>query len=351
MEGDKSSSSFHTSETAQEKGLSYVLKCDKISSSNRPSLYPDIAHVPIIDLAGLGKDPASRSTVVNDIRNTCRSNGFFHIINHGIDQSTLDGALSLASKFFKLPREEKMKLMSNDVKKPVRYGTSIKDGEDNAQFWRVFLKLYAHPLKNWVELWPNNPTDYREKLGKYAVEVRKLAMEIMEAITESLGLGTKYISNKMEDGIQALAVNGYPPCPNPELALGIPPHSDYSCITIVLQSSPGLEVMDPRDGSWRLVPEAKGILQVHVGDQVEVLSNGLYKGVFHRATLNSERFRISIASLHGLAMDEKIESAKELVDEEHPKGYKGSSFTDFLNFISGNDIGDGKHFMNTLKIN
>ncbi|KAA8533918.1 hypothetical protein F0562_031435 [Nyssa sinensis] len=244
-----------------------------------------------------------------------------------------------------------MKLMSNDVHKPVRYGTSLKDSLDKVQFWRVFLKHYAHPLKDWVDLWPNNPTDYKEKMGKYAVEVRKLAMEIMEAITESLGIGPKYISNKMEEGMQVMAVNCYPPCPQPSLALGLPPHSDYSCLTIVLQSSLGLEIMDTKDdGSWRLVPEQKGSLQVHVSDHLEVLSNGIYRSVVHRVALNAEKTRISIASLHSLGMDEKMETAKELVNDQHPKGYKESSFRDFLNFLTKHDVAEGKSFINTLKI-
>lgn len=85
----------------------------------------------------------------------------YQIINHGISQSLMDGALSSASGFFNLPTPEKMKLMSNDVHKPVRYATSIKDGIDNIQLWRVFLKHYAHPLEDWIHSWPANPPYYR----------------------------------------------------------------------------------------------------------------------------------------------------------------------------------------------
>lgn len=82
-------------------------------------------------------------------------------MNHGVSESVLDEALDVASKFFGLPTKEKAKLMSNDVHKPVRCGTSLKDGVDKFQFWRVFLKHYAHPLKDWIHMWPENPPDYR----------------------------------------------------------------------------------------------------------------------------------------------------------------------------------------------
>ncbi|KAH7855422.1 hypothetical protein Vadar_024657 [Vaccinium darrowii] len=336
-------------ETAQERGLSHVTQCYVIPKSDRPSLNPETADVPIVDLMGFGDSSSQRSTIVKDIGNACRYYGFFQIINHGIDQFVLDGALSSAFDFFNLPPQEKAKFMSNDVHKPVRSGTSLKDGVDKIQFWRVFLKHYAHPLEDWVKSWPENPPTYREQTGRYAVEVRTLALEIMGAITESLGLGAKYLDDEMEKGMQVMAVNCYPPCPKPGLALGLPSHSDYSCLTVNLQSTTGLEILEREDGKWKAVPELKGALQVHVGDHVEVLSNGMYKSLVHRATLNRERTRISIASLHSLGMDEKMKTAKELVDEEHPKGYKESSFRDFLNFLAKNDISEGKGFIETLK--
>ncbi|KAE9465027.1 hypothetical protein C3L33_03043, partial [Rhododendron williamsianum] len=298
-------------ESAQERGLSHVPEYYAIPTSHRPSLNPETADVPVIDLVGFRDSSSRRSVTVNDIGNACRRYGFFQIVNHGIDQFVLDGALSSAFDFFSLPTEEKSKLMSNDVHNPVRYATSLKDGVDKIQFSRAFLKHYAYPLEDWLS---------HGLRTHQLIEVRKLALEIMEAITESLGIGAKYLSNKMEEGMQVMALNCYPPFPQPGLALGVPPHSDHSCLTILLQSTTGLEILDTEDGKWRAVPELKGTLQVHV------------------------------ETMLSLGMDEKMETAKELVDEEHPKGYKESSFRDFLNLLAKNDIAEGKGFIETLKI-
>lgn len=49
-------------------------------------------------------------------------------------------------------------------------------------------------------------------------------------------------------------------------------------MTMLLQSSPGLEIKDMEDGgSWKLVPHVDGALQVHIGDHFEVLSKGVQK--------------------------------------------------------------------------
>ncbi|KAK9913962.1 hypothetical protein M0R45_037761 [Rubus argutus] len=348
---ESSSSSFSMGKSAQERGLSYVPECYVIPTSHRARLTPQVAPVPIIDFGKFkrGSDQ-ERAVVIQEIRTACRQLGFFNIINHGIHKSVLDGALSMASEFFELPGSEKAKFMCNDVHKPVRYGTSFKDGVDEFQFWRVFLKHYAHPLDKWINSWPNNPPNYRETMGEYCREVMKLSLEITSAITESLGIGPTYLTKKMENGMQVVTVNGYPPCPKPEMALGLPPHSDYTCFTIVLQSFPGLEILHAEDGKWNLVPQLESALQVLIGDHFEVLSNGLYKSVVHRATLNTERTRTSIASLHSLGIDEKMGTAKELVSEEQPQRYRESSFRDFLNFLSANAIAEGKSFINSLKL-
>ncbi|PWA64785.1 Isopenicillin N synthase [Artemisia annua] len=337
---------FSIGEPPQENGLSHVPRSYEISSSNRPSLNPEIANVAVVDLVGLN-DPDQRPMVVKNIGSACRESGFFQIINHGISQKVLDEALGTAFAFFDLPTTEKEKYMSNDVHKPVRYGTSIKDEVDKIQYRRGFLKHYAHPLNEWIQEWPDKPHDYRDKMGSYVMKARRLSIEIMGAITESLGIGRKYLENKMEDGMQVMAVNCYPKCPEPHLALGVPPHSDHTCITIVLQSSCGLEIIDAADGTWRLVPELQGALEVHVGDHVEVLSNGLYKSMVHRVTLNNERTRISIVSLHSMGLDEKMATAQELVSDENPKKYKESSFRDFLNFLTRNE---GKSYIESLKM-
>ncbi|KAB1204122.1 Hyoscyamine 6-dioxygenase [Morella rubra] len=169
----------------------------------------------VIDLAGLRQGSAQRSIVIQEIGNACHRVGFFQIINHGICQEVLDGALSAAFDFFNLPTAEKVKFMSDDVHKPVWYWV------DEVQFRRVFLKHYAHPLEDWIDLWPTNPPTYREKMGKkYDKEVRKLGLELMGTITESLGLGPAYLSNEMGEGMQAMAINCYPGAQNRIVYLG-----------------------------------------------------------------------------------------------------------------------------------
>lgn len=187
-------------------------------------------------------------------------------------------------------------------------------------------------------------------MGRYARDVRNLALQLMDAILESLGLGSGYLKHELKDGMQLMAVNGYFEQSQPDLMVGLAPHSDYGCITILLETCTGLHIFDKEGKVWKVVPQMAGTLHVHIGDHLEVISNGKYKRLVHRAVLNPQK-RISIASIHGLSMNKKVTAAKELVDEQHPRRYKDSSFQDFIDFLASNNMRGGRSFIESLIIN
>lgn len=129
-------------------------------------------------------------------------------------------------------------------------------------------------------------------MAKYAVEVRVVALKLMEAILEGLGIGKEYMQEKFEEGLQLLSVNCYPKVSQSDTSIGLAAHSDYGLLTILLTSCQGLEVVDRSSNSWKVVQQLPHALHVHVGDHMEVLSNGRIKTVVHRAVLNPQEARI-----------------------------------------------------------
>lgn len=186
-------------------------------------------------------------------------------------------------------------------------------------------------------------------MGIYSAEARKVCIELFEAIMESLNLAPTHLSQDFERGMQILGINCYRPCSEPITKVGISPHTDHSIITLLLQSAPGLDYMDRVEGRrpWKKVPVLKGSLQVLVGDHLEVISNGLYKSVLHRATSSCDSARFSIANFHSLAMDEVVEPARELETEGNGRRYRGSSLRDYFNHLV---LRDARAFIETLRI-
>lgn len=111
----------------------------------------------------------------------------------------------------------------------------------------------------------------REILLEYSKRNRELAMELLKRISMSLGLGDNYKENalNLELGMQILTGNFYPPCPGSELAIGLPPHSDHTLLTLLIQNGIyGLQVQ--HQSKWFNVNSTPNSFVVNVGDHMEV---------------------------------------------------------------------------------
>ena len=68
-----------------------------------------------------------------------------------------------------------------------------------------------------------------------------------------------------------MRLNRYPPCPSPDLALGIGRHKDSGALTILQQDVvSGLDVRRRSDGEWVRVKPVRGSFVVNVGDIIQV---------------------------------------------------------------------------------
>ena len=88
-------------------------------------------------------------------------------------------------------------------------------------------------------------------LSEYCERTRKVARELLRGIWKSLGLEESYVDKalNMDSGLQVFTANLYPPCPQPELAMGLPPHSDHGLLTFLTQNGVGgLQVQ--HNGKW-----------------------------------------------------------------------------------------------------
>ena len=112
---------------------------------------------------------------------------------------------------------------------------------------------------------------------EYSKHAKSLYLALTEAILESLGLvetvGKNNYENdslkEFENGSQLIVINCYPSCPEPDLTLGMPPHSDYGFLTLLLQDEvKGLQIHHA--GRWVTVDPVPGSFVINVGDHLEV---------------------------------------------------------------------------------
>lgn len=295
---------------------------------DRPNLQQlhSTTSVPIIDLQGL--DGSNRAQIIQNITHACTNYGFFQIVNHGIPEEVVSKMVNVSEEFFRLPESERMKNYSEDPTKTTRLSTSFNVKTEKVSNWRDFLRLHCHPLEDYIQEWPANPPSFREDVAEYSRKMRGLSMKLLEAISESLGLERDYIDKALGKHGQHMAINYYPPCPEPELTYGLPAHADPNAITVLLQNEvPGLQVLN--DAKWITVNPVPNTFIVNIGDQIQVISNDRYKSVLHRALVNGEKERMSIPTFYCPSPDAMIKPAPQLVDNEHPAQYTNFTYGEY----------------------
>ncbi|XP_055823566.1 protein DOWNY MILDEW RESISTANCE 6-like [Solanum dulcamara] len=324
-----------------KKGVKYLVDNSKdmkmvpsefvlpIPEGEKPSLAID-GDIPVIDLSGLNGPVEQRLSTIRALSSACDEWGFFRVTNHGIEVSLMDKMVRVVEEFFNLPLEEKMRYGSEDVMDPVRYGTSLNTPRKHALHWRDYLRHYAGPVPHTLHLWPDNPPTYRNVAKEYVKEVWQLAVKIFGVISEGLGLDPDYLERSLGDeGTQMIASNFYPPCPEPNKTLGLAAHSDHGGLTILMDNGiPGLQIK--HNQTWYSVPSVPGTFVVNLGDFIEVLSNGKYKSIEHRAIVNAEAARISIGVGHGPAMDAIVQPAGPLIKEKNESKFRPIVYKDYI---------------------
>ncbi|KAG2331571.1 hypothetical protein Bca52824_002751 [Brassica carinata] len=283
--------------------------------SDRPNL-SDVEissdSIPLIDLQELYGP--NRANIIYQFVHACSSYGFFQIKNHGVPGKTIERMMTVAREFFRQPESERVKHYPADTKKTTRLSTSFKVGSEKVSNWRDFLRLHCLPIEDFINEWPSHPASFREITAEYATSVRALVLILLEAISESLGLEKDRVSNTLGKHGQHMALNYYPPCPQPDLTFGLPAHKDPNLITVLLQDEvSGLQVF--KDGKW---------IAVHPIPNTFI-------SVLHRAVVNSNKERISIPTFYCPSFDAVVAPQQELINEEEdsPAIYRSFTYAEY----------------------
>ncbi|XP_054792836.1 flavonol synthase/flavanone 3-hydroxylase-like [Prosopis cineraria] len=282
--------------------------------------------VPVISLS------LPHDLLVKQIADAASEWGFFLVTDHGIPQTLIGRLQEVGQQFFALPQKEKESYANDPSTGSFEgYGTKMtKNLEEKVEWIDYYFHMMAPPSKVNYDMWPKNPASYREVTEEYNKELLGLTDKLLEILSEGLGLEKKTLKSSLgnEKIEMEMKINMYPPCPQPELALGVEPHTDMSALTLLVPNDvPGLQVWNKHH--WVAVDYLENALFVHVGDQLEVLSNGKYKSVLHRSLVNKERMRMSWAVFVAPPHEAVIGPLPALVNQENPPKFSTKTFAEY----------------------
>uniref|UniRef100_A0A2P2J227 SENESCENCE-RELATED GENE 1 family protein n=1 Tax=Rhizophora mucronata TaxID=61149 RepID=A0A2P2J227_RHIMU len=222
--------------------------------------------------------------------------------------------------------------------------------EDQKLDWGDLFFMVTQPVDlRKPHLFPKFPLPFRETLSSYSFEVKGLAAILVEQLGKALNIGTVEIKEFTEGIRQSMRMNYYPPCPQPEQVIGLTPHSDATGLTILLQVNKveGLQIR--KDGNWVPVRPLPDAFVVNIGDILEIFTNGAYRSIEHRATVNTSKERLSIASFHSPRYDGEIGPAPSLITEQTPLLFQRLTVKEYFKGLFSREL-HGKSYLDYLRI-
>ncbi|GFY89429.1 hypothetical protein Acr_06g0013690 [Actinidia rufa] len=195
--------------------------------------------------------------------------GFLHAGEPWCAETLMKAVLDGCNEFFNLPMEEKMEFATKDIWKPIRFGTGVDIKVRNSSFGGTSSRC----LRTLSFTFSAKPQGFSEIAQEYCKRCHEVSMELLKGISESLGFEESYIEKAMN-------------------------------LKSAFNSSPTSSA---------------------------ILSNGRYKSIMHRAVVNNQSIRISIAIPNGPSLDTMVSPAPELVDNEsRPAAYIPMKYKDYM---------------------
>jgi isopenicillin N synthase-like dioxygenase len=256
---------------------------------------------PILDFSPFyGGDSEAKSKLIEEVRKCCHYNGFFQITGHRVPLDLQRRVMECSRRFFDLPLEEKLKIDKSKIFTGSSLYRALANLIDRNSFNRGYELLRSqmlevgtgpelkeglyigeeipedHPyfmdkkLNSGPNQWPPTVPDKREfeeTTMEYYHAVFELAKDVLGVLAQTLGVESSFFDPLTDGAVATMRYLHYPAQPqdtDDKLNRGIGAHTDFGCITLLLQDEvDGLQVLDAPTGQW-LDVSVPGLFEQHL---------------------------------------------------------------------------------------
>nr|KYP57140.1 Protein SRG1 [Cajanus cajan] len=213
----------------------------------------------------------SGSSELTKLHLACKEWGFFQLINHGVSSSLVEKVKLEIQEFFKLPMSEK-KFFWQSPQYMEGFGQAFVVSDDQKLDWADMFYMTTLPTHSRMpHLFPQLPLPFRDSLELYSQEIKNLAMVIIAHMEKALEVEEMEMIKLFKNLRQAVRMNYYPPCPEPEKVIGLTPHSDGVGLTILLQVNEVEGLQIKKNGMWVPIKPLPNAFIINIGEILEVI--------------------------------------------------------------------------------
>ncbi len=271
--------------------------------------------IPGVDVRLLDAATDERRAALACIREACFETGFFCLDNLLPRSDCYRRVLRRMRHFFSLSDDDPRK-RAIDV-----------TGQENTNGWMPLFQEPAYQPGTLAHLEsfdcgppgrvePSRPNrwppirGFRNDIERLWDELSGAGWTVLRAVAEVLELETEFLVDRCRTQQHStMRLLHYPPehdAGAPDAAnVGIAAHTDFECITFIVQTAPGLELMDVH-GDWYDAPAGDDRVVVLLGDMLERWTNGALKATGHRVRQRPfERYSVVLF----FAVDDDVEVA------------------------------------------
>ncbi|EIM91457.1 Clavaminate synthase-like protein [Stereum hirsutum FP-91666 SS1] len=251
------------------------------------------ADLEVIDLSK-AKTADGRAELAIKARDAMHTQGFFYVINHGLEKSQTERIFDIAAVPFDGVAPEEQKAYVADMKaagefegyKPLQYWASHIDNGVRDRMEQYNFNRNVH--------YKEHPQAIRPLLPEIQEFIRFNHEEVLHELERLLALGLElpedtltHITSFEQNNNGYFRFMRYHPRPEEEEVrsgnLWLKGHTDAGAATILWsQEVAALQIRNHEDSEWRWVKHIENALVVNCGDALTMLSGGYYKSAIHR---------------------------------------------------------------------
>ncbi len=317
-----------------------------------------MSNLPIIDLRGyLSSSLEARRHLASLIHDAIRNDGFFYLINHGLDEN-ITACFKAAKWFFDLPPSTKQTISihnspchrgwyklggevldaqnhpEGDHKEGIKIGQEL---DANHPFVKQGLPL--HGANQWLATSLEGAPEFQATMQAGYQNFSQLGKKLMQALALGLDIEESYFNKFLKTPMATLSPIHYPPLEADTASfetISAGAHTDFGCLSLLGQDTQQALEIQRDDGTWQPVAPLENSLVVNIGDMMEFWTNGYYHSTRHRVRNTNKTERYSLVFFYDPQFDTlltPIKSPRICADMHNNKEESLTALNHLLNKI------------------